>query len=651
MAMRGAAGREAGSKRLRTRAIDPLVAALGKIAVESAASATRPSGDASANVAAAWQRFLECFIRTACRTARHCAVLDPSEAAIIDQIAPVLVAHDANLSPDEIGAILERLQAWSLSLSKTDDVRLRPSDRRRRAGIHFTPRPLAEALVKATLAPLVQVDAAPRLDSQSNLRRPSEIARLTICDPACGGGAFLLAAARELEATLSTAIAADPTDPFAEQIAREVDPPRALRRWIAGQMLFGADLDPLAVLLTRELLANFGALTADARDGLAAQIVCGESLLAIDWPRVFPTVYAELGSAGEASGGGFSAVVGNPPFINAIEHVPSAASKRALRLRYGSTLGGTADRSSYFLALADAITARSGTIGLVLPRTFLQAQAAEPLRAALLAHRPLREVWIPPHNGLFSAANVLVIAAVFQADAPHVTVHDNWNDPVPRHVPLATTDWWRELTRGAGDDRTSHGPAPLALTGNLHGPSTADRTSAVTAAEFQLFASMTAEIAYAIQPALRDDPSAHERRFITSGLIDPGVCLWGQKRCRYLKRDYLYPTISVAADLPGVANRRLAKVQRPKLLVAGVAGPGVRLELYLDERGGDVGAVSTYTIVHRDDDLAALRWLAEGLSSPLVAGKLMAELGASSMGSGLVTITKRFLASAISELA
>ena len=83
---------------------------------------------------------------------------------------------------------------------------------------------------------------------------------------------------------------------------------------------------------------------------------------------------------------------------------------------------------------------------------------------------------------------------------------------------------------------------------------------------------------------------------------------------------------------------------RPKILVAGVAGPGGGIEAFVDERGLTCGAVSTYTITHPADSIPTLENLCDFLNSAEVAALVFTELYASSMGSGLLTIKKAFLA-------
>jgi hypothetical protein len=156
---------------------------------------------------------------------------------------------------------------------------------------------------------------------------------------------------------------------------------------------------------------------------------------------------------------------------------------------------------------------------------------------------------------------------------------------------------------------------------------------------------MTAAMAYDLLPHLCDDDQGDGPGLVTAGLIDPGGCSWGRKRCRYLGRTFLHPRVRAAGDLPGPLARRLALVRRPKALIAAAAGPGDRVEAFLDRDGGHCGAVSTLTVLDRADDVGRLEALCGWLNGDEVARRLRRELGAAAMGSGLLTVSKAFLGS------
>ncbi len=127
----------------------------------------------------------------------------------------------ADLGVEQLGAVYERVLDNPL---------------RKQSGTFYTPQPLAEFVVRRTLAPLV-----------AN-RSTDEILELRVLDPAMGSGAFLVAACRYLAGAYERALldagrmaATDLTD----------DTRAGIRRLIAERCLAGVDVNPVAVQLAR----------------------------------------------------------------------------------------------------------------------------------------------------------------------------------------------------------------------------------------------------------------------------------------------------------------------------------------------------------------------------------------------------------------
>ena len=107
---------------------------------------------------------------------------------------------------------------------------------RKKTGTFYTPQPIADHLVRATLEPLVRG------------RGPEDILRLRIVDPAMGSGAFLVSACRYLAQAYETALVdagrCHPSDIDERERA-------SIRRTVAERSLYGVDLNPMAVQLAR----------------------------------------------------------------------------------------------------------------------------------------------------------------------------------------------------------------------------------------------------------------------------------------------------------------------------------------------------------------------------------------------------------------
>ena len=149
----------------------------------------------------------------------------------------------ADLGVEQLGAVYERV--LDLDPDRLDDdhaardVRTRSgahSERRKQTGTFYTPQPLAEFVVRRTLAPLV---AGASSDA---------ILALRVVDPAMGSGAFLVAACRYLAAAYARALVAEGRCAETDVDDRE----RAnIRRLVAERCLAGVDANPVAVQLAR----------------------------------------------------------------------------------------------------------------------------------------------------------------------------------------------------------------------------------------------------------------------------------------------------------------------------------------------------------------------------------------------------------------
>jgi len=119
-------------------------------------------------------------------------------------------------------------------------------NKRHRNGIYYTPAPLVDYLVYCTLT-----EAFGR-------RRPDEIARLRILDPACGCGTFMIATLRYImassaqEGAIRTGVGARRKNGGTSAVAKRV---LQERLDLLGTMMFGMDTDAQAVEWTiRSLL-------------------------------------------------------------------------------------------------------------------------------------------------------------------------------------------------------------------------------------------------------------------------------------------------------------------------------------------------------------------------------------------------------------
>jgi hypothetical protein len=151
-------------------------------------------------------------------------------------------------------ALRERLRRWATITRR--DLRDRPlvvldggllvteSPSRRNTGTHYTPKSLAEEVVRHALAPLCYQPGPHQTPDEDawRLLAPGDILRLKVADIAAGSGAFLVAAARYLADRLVEAwIAEEPA------MAHRRDLHQHAIREVVARCLYGADINAMAV--------------------------------------------------------------------------------------------------------------------------------------------------------------------------------------------------------------------------------------------------------------------------------------------------------------------------------------------------------------------------------------------------------------------
>jgi hypothetical protein len=147
-----------------------------------------------------------------------------------------------NLGAEELGSVYESLLEL---IPRYDDEQLAytletlAGNERKESGSYYTPTSLVECLLDSALDPLLDEACARETPEE----RVSALLDITVCDPACGSGHFLVAAARRI----AKRIAAEETG--------ESEPPdavvRAALRRVTGRCIYGVDINPMAAELAK----------------------------------------------------------------------------------------------------------------------------------------------------------------------------------------------------------------------------------------------------------------------------------------------------------------------------------------------------------------------------------------------------------------
>ncbi|MGQ7792556.1 Eco57I restriction-modification methylase domain-containing protein [Faunimonas sp. B44] len=329
--------------------------------------------------------------------------------------APDPIADDLIL-PDELAEDVSRLGQWDyrtdvpvtllghiFEQSITDLEKERAEltgqptpvvSKRKREGVVYTPDIVTRFLVERTVGKTLEERFAARLathaedgalpengdairwrDGEASERGfwrdyLATLRSLTIVDPACGSGAFLVAAFDLLAAeyrrvTERLLDLGEPVgfDPFDEIVTKN---------------LYGVDLNAESVEITRLALWLKTARYKHRLQNLEATIKVGDSLIddpaytarPFDWRAAFPHVFAD---------GGFDVAIGNPPYVR-MEHLKPV--KPYLEKNY-VVAADRADLYAYFFERGVRILKPGGRLGYISSSTFFRTGSGENLRTFL----------------------------------------------------------------------------------------------------------------------------------------------------------------------------------------------------------------------------------------------------------------------------
>ncbi|CAN5694873.1 hypothetical protein BH24ACT3_BH24ACT3_04470 [soil metagenome] len=482
---------------------------------------------------------------------------------------PPELAEAGLLGPDLLGLVRETLL---------------DADHRHRRGVHYTPRAVAEGVVAAAVAGW-PAPAAPR-----------------VCDPAVGGGAFLLAAARWLADTCG------------------LD-----RRTIVADLLWGADIDPLAVAVTEATLWLWAA---------------GDGAPSRSWHLAVADVLAAAPPWSDAPPDGFDLVIGNPPFGNQLGSTTARrrAQSESLRSRFGPAVRGYADTAAVFLLACRRMARVGGRVSLVQPESFLAARDAAAVRVEVLDGAALTGLWVAAEPVF--AAGVDVCAPVLEVGATTGAVARSAGGGFGSLAPARTS---------AAELRDTGSWAPLAAGARGVPDVAAWATSGVVGDRWRATAGFRDQY-YGLVDHVREaadvDPRRRTAPLLTSGLVEPLELVWGRRPVRFAKRHWTAPVVDL--DALAAAAPVLAAWVDARLTAKVVVAAQTRVvEAAVDATGTYVPSVPliAVTAIEADDDVSGDdlgQWLAAAaLSAPPVTAWALTRYGGAGLSGCAVKLSAR----------
>ncbi len=222
-----------------------------------------------------------------CAIDNHDLMLALQHLSLYEQKGQKRRVNYGALDVEELGSVYESLLDFHPLVAKqtsfqTWEFQLVIGSERKTTGSYYTPPELVGQLIKSALEPVIAAKLQ-SVEEPGNFEDPSALSlqqaqeqallSLKICDPACGSGHFLLAAARRVGKELARI-----------RTGEDQPNPASLRlaiRDVIQRCIYGVDLNPLAVDLCKVALWLEGLCHEVSLNFLDHRIKCGNSLVGV----------------------------------------------------------------------------------------------------------------------------------------------------------------------------------------------------------------------------------------------------------------------------------------------------------------------------------------------------------------------------------
>jgi type I restriction-modification system DNA methylase subunit len=457
------------------------------------------------------------------------------------------------------------------------------TSKRKQDGVFYTPQYITKYIVENTVGRLCaekkqelnivedeyfsdqrrQLKTKQRLLEQLHQYR-NWLLQITILDPACGSGAFLNAALQFLMAEHKL------IDEMEAKVTGSAIVFQDVENSILEHNLYGVDINEESVEIAQLALWLRTAKPHRKLNSLNENIKCGNSLIsdpaiagekAFNWQEQFSKVFEK---------GGFDVVIGNPPYVNAIELKKSYSDEEYnyLKKQY-VTAKGTVDLYIYFFEKGLSMLKPNGVLAFITPNRYLSASYGIALRQLIINQYSFYQLIDYSDKKVFEDASTYPVITMIQNGMNESVLCGKFDDAhelVSKKYPSDKLDILENSILGfllndklTITQRIISQSMTLSVVGEINATSTAkeaDDYSALITEE---------ECGY---------------KLINTGTIDPYFTTWGIFTLTKQGKQYLTPYLP--SDNNDISANRHNLYSSPKIIISKI---GLSCEAFYDKKG------------------------------------------------------------------
>lgn len=522
------------------------------------------------------------------------------------QVDVNILGHIFENSLNEIESVNAEIEGGEFDKQKS---------KRKKDGVFYTPKYITKYIVENTVGKLCQekkealgfkeeayfeIKKGTHQNTKKQLLEVLDTYRdwllqITICDPACGSGAFLNQALD-----------------FLIKEHRYIDELKAkvlggglilsdIENTILENNIYGVDLNEESVEIAKLSLWLRTAQPRRKLNDLSNNIKCGNSLIdsktvagdkAFNWQSEFPQIFKPSlrGTKQSAeSKQGFDVIIGNPPYVNANELKKGLSKDQYSFLKSNyDTAKGTVDLYIYFFEKGLEIINKNGILSYITPNRFLSASYGKALREILVNQFEILGLIDYSDKRVFEDASTYpVISFIKNKERENYKVTTGSFDEVSKQIIEAKFDSKKlnvledYILGFLLNDKLKITEKIINQSENLENVGKINATS--TASEADDYSKLINE-------------NGQGYKLINTGTIDPYCTTWGISELTDKGRKILKPFLPIDSDI--ISKNRHNLYSSSKIIISKI---GLRCEAFYDNKG-EYSSINTNCIHSFNDD-------------------------------------------------